>query len=117
MLRSRGRHTVYIYNVGPDALQHMRGNVAQYLTHLDRSLTELNRRYREQTGRDLEIVLLSDHGHNRASDATFLPIADVLRAHGFRLARTLTSPLMWRSVWMVSRPVSVCSVCRIRKLV
>lgn len=92
VLRSRGRHTVYIYNVGPDALQHMRGNVAQYLTHLDRSLTELNRRYREQTGRDLEIVLLSDHGHNRASDATFLPIADVLRAHGFRLARTLTSP-------------------------
>lgn len=92
VLRSRGRHTVYIYNVGPDALQHMRGNVAQYLTHLDRSLTELNRRYRERTGRDLEIVLLSDHGHNRASDARFLPVADVLRAHGFRLARTLTSP-------------------------
>lgn len=92
VLGSRGRHTVYIYNVGPDALQHMRGSVAQYLTYLDRALTRLNQSYRERTGRDLEIVLLSDHGHNRASDARFLPVAEVLQAHGFRLARTLASP-------------------------
>ncbi|HEY0931617.1 MAG TPA: alkaline phosphatase family protein [Gemmatimonas sp.] len=92
VLRSRGRATVYVYNVGPDALQHMRGNVSQYLTYLDRALTDLNARYRQRTGRDLEIVLLSDHGHNRAVGAKFLPVADVLRASGFRLARTLTTP-------------------------
>lgn len=92
VLRTRGRRTVYIYNVGPDALQHTRGDVAQYLAYLDRALVGLQERYRERTGRALEIVVLSDHGHNRAAQASFLPVAESLREHGFRIARTLTSP-------------------------
>lgn len=92
ILASRDRRTVYLYNVGPDALQHTRGDVAQYLDHLDRRLTELLQRYRDRTGRTLEVIVLSDHGHNRARDAAFVPVVESLAAHGFVTARSLTRP-------------------------
>lgn len=92
ILSTRGRQTAYLYNVGPDALQHTRGNVAQYLDHLDTRLTALQQQYRERTGRLLEIVLLSDHGHNRAWDATFIPVVDALAANGFVASPSIASP-------------------------
>ena len=92
ILSSRGRRTVYLYNVGPDALQHTRGAIAPYLDHLDAKLTELQSRYRARTGRALEIVVLSDHGHNRGLDAHFVPITEALAAHGFTAARAVTAP-------------------------
>ncbi|WP_353266490.1 hypothetical protein [Gemmatimonas sp.] len=91
ILSSRGRRTVYLYNVGPDALQHTRGEIGPYLDHLDAKLTELQSRYRARTGRTLEIVLLSDHGHNRGLDAQFVPIIEALAAHGFTAARAITA--------------------------
>ncbi len=86
-----GRPTVYVYNVGPDALQHTRGNLAEYLAYLDRRLAELQRDYTIRTGRALEIVMLSDHGHNHAVDAKFLPVVEALEAHGFRAVTRLSS--------------------------
>ncbi|WP_439642223.1 hypothetical protein [Gemmatimonas sp.] len=92
ILSSRGRRTVYLYNVGPDALQHTRGAIAPYLDHLDAKLTELQSRYRARTGRALELVLLSDHGHNRGIDAQFVPITQALAARGFTAAPAITAP-------------------------
>ncbi len=89
VLRTRGRGTVYVYNVGPDALQHTRGDIAEYLAYLDQSLTTLLEAYRQRTGRELEVVLLSDHGHNRARDATFLPLIEGLKARGFVTGKSL----------------------------
>ncbi len=85
----RGQPTVYVYNVGPDALQHTRGDLVGYLRHLDEKLTALQERYRQLTGRALEIVMLSDHGHNRGVDAQFLPVIKALEAHGFHDRRSL----------------------------
>jgi hypothetical protein len=92
VMRMRGRKTAYVYNVGPDALQHTRGDIMAYLAYLDRRLTALQAEYQARTGRLLEIVVLSDHGHNRAAEAGFLPVVEGLKAHGFRTAVTLTSP-------------------------
>lgn len=92
VLRTRDRETVYLYNVGPDALQHTRGDMARYLDHLSERLDTLQARYGRRTGRTLEMVLLSDHGHNRARDAVFIPITESLAAHGFEVARTLVAP-------------------------
>ncbi len=92
ILRTRNRETVYLYNVGPDALQHTRGDVQRYLDHLDERLADLLARYRERTGRELEIVLLSDHGHNRARDAEFAPVVEALATHGFEAARSIAKP-------------------------
>ncbi len=86
-----GRSTVYAYNVGPDALQHTRGDLERYLTHLDQRLVALETEYVRRTGRPLEIVVVSDHGHNRATEAKFLPVVPVLQARGFRVAERLRS--------------------------
>ncbi|MEQ1692204.1 MAG: hypothetical protein ABMA00_13020 [Gemmatimonas sp.] len=87
-----GRSTIYVYNVGPDALQHTRGDLERYLQHLDRQLSALETEYLRRTGQPLEIVVLSDHGHNRAVDAKFLPVVKALEARGFRAAERLRSP-------------------------
>ncbi|AMW05283.1 hypothetical protein GEMMAAP_11690 [Gemmatimonas phototrophica] len=92
ILSTRGRQTAYLYNVGPDALQHTRGNVAQYLDHLDGRLTALQQEYQRRTGKTLEIVLLSDHGHNRAWEAAFIPIVEELAAQGFIASPAIASP-------------------------
>jgi len=92
ILRTRNRETVYLYNVGPDALQHTRGDVQRYLDHLDARLAELLARYRERTGRDLEVIVLSDHGHNRAREAEFAPMVEALASHGFEAGRSITRP-------------------------
>ena len=84
-----GRPTVYVYNVGPDALQHTRGDLDTYLQHLDAKLIALGAEYLRRTGQTLEIVMLSDHGHNRAVDAKFLPVVKALEARGFRSAQAL----------------------------
>lgn len=89
--RITGRPTVYVYNVGPDALQHTRGDLMEYLAHLDERLRWLQRAYREQTGESLEIVLLSDHGHNHVANARFIPVAQKLKARGFNAALRLES--------------------------
>jgi hypothetical protein len=91
-LKRGGRPTIYAYNVGPDALQHTRGDLDAYLAHLDRKLLELQRTYRTRTGRDLEILILSDHGHNRAISAGFLPVVEALAAQGFHTSATLRDP-------------------------
>jgi hypothetical protein len=84
-----GRRTVYVYNVGPDALQHMKGDLPGYLAHLDARLTALQASYRERTGRELEIVLLSDHGHNQAPGAAFLPVTKTLTDAGYTVGTTV----------------------------
>lgn len=92
ILRSRGRETVYLYNVGPDALQHTRGDIARYLDHLSDQLDSLQARYQARSGRRLEIVVLSDHGHNRGRDAAFIPLTEALAAKGFHTARSIGAP-------------------------
>lgn len=92
VLRTRNRETVYLYNVGPDALQHTRGDISRYLDHLSDRLDTLQARYRQRTGRALEMVILSDHGHNRARDAAFIPIVESLAAQGFVASRSIGAP-------------------------
>ena len=87
-----GRQTLYVYNVGPDALQHTKGDLNAYLEHLDLKLRELQAQYRERVGSSLEIVVLSDHGHNKSPGATFLPVEKSLKARGFHVSETLREP-------------------------
>ncbi len=89
----KGRRTAYFYNVGPDALQHTQGDLDAYLRYLDRQLDTLLTVYRRRTGRELEVVLISDHGNNHVNNARFVPIEKTLRAQGFRIAEALQSPM------------------------
>ena len=62
------------------------------MQHLDQQLTELQREYRRRTGRELEVALLSDHGHNKYPGGKFVPIEKTLRGNGFRIAREVRTP-------------------------
>jgi hypothetical protein len=41
-------------------------------------VAELRRTYCTRTGRELEILMLSDHGRNRAVSVDFLPVVEAL---------------------------------------
>src|SRR5579862_8033387 len=56
----------YVYIRATDDAQHLDRDVLDLLCGLDAQLQAMRARYRTQTGRDLQILILSDHGHNHA---------------------------------------------------
>lgn len=66
-------------------------------------LAGLQRTYRARTGRDLELRILSDHGHNRAISSDFLPVVEALESQGFRTARSSTRSVCDRWVAHTAR--------------
>ena len=56
----------YAYMRSTDDAQHMSGDIFAMLCMLDEKLKGLRARYKAREGRDLEILILSDHGHNHA---------------------------------------------------
>jgi hypothetical protein len=62
------------------------------LCEFDRKLQKMRARYKAQTGRDLEIVILSDHGHNHAGRGIRVEDAAFLEKAGYHVATTIASP-------------------------
>lgn len=89
---SRGTDTFYAYLPAPDALQHVRGDVKQYLRWLDAELDRILERYRAAFGRELELALVSDHGNNGRVNAPLVDLAKFLREHGYHVGRTIAGP-------------------------
>jgi hypothetical protein len=56
----------YVYIRATDDAQHLDRDIVDLLCGLDDQLQAMRARYRAQTGRDLQILILSDHGHNHA---------------------------------------------------
>src|SRR5664280_1217802 len=56
----------YVYIRASDDAQHLDRDVFAMLGMLDKQLQDLRARYQAREGRDLQIVILSDHGHNHA---------------------------------------------------
>jgi len=89
---SHGIDTFYAYLPAPDALQHVRGDLGRYLERLDAALGRLLATYRARTGQDLELVLISDHGHNGRWNAETLDLRAFLERHGYTVARKIAAP-------------------------
>ena len=66
----------YAYVRASDDAQHLDRDIFSMLCQLDRQLQELRARYRARTGRELQIVILSDHGHNHAGRGRRVGIRD-----------------------------------------
>jgi hypothetical protein len=92
LFESHGIDTFYAYLPAPDALQHVRGDVARYLARLDAELTRILVAYRDRTGTDLELVLVSDHGNNGRWRAETLDVADYLRRRDYHPGERLAGP-------------------------
>ncbi|HTR41213.1 MAG TPA: alkaline phosphatase family protein [Pseudomonadales bacterium] len=79
----------YIYLRSSDDAQHMERDIFSMLSMLDKDLQKMRARYRAQTGRDLQIVLLSDHGHNHAGRGERVQVVAYLESAGYNITRTI----------------------------
>jgi hypothetical protein len=82
----------YVYIRASDDAQHMDRDVFAMLCLLDKQLQDLRARYQAREGRDLQIVILSDHGHNHAGPGTRVELPAFLEQAGYRLASSIVSP-------------------------
>jgi hypothetical protein len=59
---------------------------------LDEKLQELRATYRAREGKDLEILILSDHGNNHAGGGRRIAVKSFLRRHGYRVTKSPVGP-------------------------
>ncbi len=81
----------YVYVRSSDDAQHLNRNVFDLLGLLDKQLQDLRARYLAQEGHDLQIVILSDHGHNHAGRGQRFEVRTFLKRAGYRIAKTIKS--------------------------
>jgi hypothetical protein len=86
-----GIRDFYIYLRATDDAQHLDRDIFALLCDLDRKLQKLRAEYRAETGHDLEILILSDHGHNHAGRGKRVEVEAFLENHGYRVAKTIES--------------------------
>ncbi len=82
----------YAYIRSSDDAEHMQRDILSLLCQLDSQLQKLRARYQAEEGHDLQIVILSDHGHNHAGPGKRVEIRACLEAAGYRVAKSIRSP-------------------------
>lgn len=92
-LRSSGAEASYYALIhSTDTAQHLWGDIQSMLCTLDEKLEELRATYRAREGKELEILILSDHGNNQAGGGRRIAIGSFLKKHGYRIAKSLSRP-------------------------
>jgi hypothetical protein len=89
---TKGASNFYVYVRASDDAQHMNCDIFALLCQLDQQLQDLRARYQLKQGRDLEIVILSDHGHNHAGPGKRVKVRAFLEKAGYRIAKKIASP-------------------------
>jgi hypothetical protein len=79
----------YAYLRTSDDAQHLDRDIFSLLCLLDKQLQDLRARYKAEEGRDLQIVILSDHGHNHAGSGQRVKIREFLEKGGYRIAQSI----------------------------
>lgn len=87
-----GQTNFYIYLRATDDAQHLDRDIQKILCDLDRRLQKLRAECKAETGRDLQIVILSDHGHNHAGRGRRVEVSPFLEKLGYRVAETIAGP-------------------------
>ena len=82
----------YIYIRSSDDAQHMDRDILSLLTSMDDDLQTLRARYKAKEGRDLQILIISDHGHNHAGRGERVQIGSYLEKAGYHLTQSITGP-------------------------
>jgi hypothetical protein len=82
----------YAYIRTPDDAQHLSRDIFSALCLLDEKLRELRAEHKKREGRELEIVILSDHGNNHAGVGKRVQIRSFLEKNGYRIATAITNP-------------------------
>ena len=82
----------YAYFRASDDAQHLDRDILSMLCMLDKQLQELRARYKALEGRDLQIVILSDHGHNHAGPGRRVEVETFLKKAGYRISESIVNP-------------------------
>ena len=88
-------HELILAHVGStDALQHLRGDkqTTKMVLELDEWLVGLRERHLEETGRELRVVLLSDHGNTDGKVRGMKGVQKRLERAGLRVRKKLSEP-------------------------
>ena len=80
----------YAYIRASDDAQHLDRDIFSLLCMMDKQLQNLRARYKAQEGRDLQILILSDHGHNHAGSGQRVKIGAFLEKAGYRVTQSIT---------------------------
>lgn len=80
----------YIYSSDP--AQHMACDVFALLCMLDTELETLRTLYKAREGRELEILLLSDHGNNHVGPGKRVKVRSFLRKAGYQITESILEP-------------------------
>lgn len=81
----------YTYIRASDDAQHLDRDIFSLLCLLDNQLQDLRVRYKTQTGRDLQILILSDHGHNHAGPGQRVKAQAFLEKAGYNVTQSIVN--------------------------
>jgi hypothetical protein len=81
----------YAYITSTDNAQHLSRDILPMLCELDRQLEQLRATYRAQQGRELEVLIFSDHGNNHTR-AKRVKIRPFLKRAGYRIGTSIHTP-------------------------
>lgn len=87
-LKADGRPEFYALLQTLDYAVHMGRDAGEYLCAVDAWLSDLRREHARRTGRELEVIILSDHGTDDAVPRR-VPVPEHLRRSGFRVVDRL----------------------------
>jgi hypothetical protein len=82
----------YAFILATDDAQHLDCDIFSMLCALDDKLQEIRVRYKAREGRDLEILILSDHGNNHAGAGQRIEIRSFLKRAGYRIWKSILRP-------------------------
>src|SRR6266403_4112783 len=92
LITTNGTQTFYAYIRSTDDAQHMSADILAMLCELDQKLQDLRARYKPLEGRDLDILILSDHGHNHAGRGQRVEVVSFLKKAGYQPRKSLVRP-------------------------
>ncbi len=82
----------YVLMRSTDDAQHLAGNILEMMVTLDEKVEAIRAEYRAREGRELEVVLLSDHGNNHAGAGERVRVGAYLEHAGYRLSKAIDGP-------------------------
>ena len=82
----------YALILSTDSGQHMAADIFAMLCTLDERIRDLRTIYRAREGRELEILIMSDHGNNHAGRGRCVKIMKFLRRAGYRATKSIVYP-------------------------
>ena len=86
------RGNYYVYIRATDDAQHLDRDIFTMLCTLDKQIQDLRARYRAHEGHDLQVLILSDHGHNHAAAFKRVQVRTFLKNAGYRITESLKQP-------------------------